>query len=274
VADHIVEPLAAGLLPRTPTTRLGRRLARRPDWWLVVLASVGWLVLAGHELGRVRPASGEMPAHAGHAGHPAATVGTLTSVPLAQGFLTLLGWGAMIAVMSPLVGPSVRYAALRSPQRMRRKVTGEVVGGWAAVWILAAAVIGVAAWLLTGLVGWAAACLVAGAAACAWQYTRTKRRRLAVCQRLLAPPLGRARSRAACWRHGLRLGRDCVVSCGPLMTLMAVAGHSILVAVPLVGVAWYERFRRPHHDPGTGVTSMAIAATAVGAAVAIAVGAI
>ena len=44
------------------------------------------------------------------------------------------------------------------------------------------------------------------------------------------------------------------------MALMGAAGHSLPVAAACVGVAWYERRRRPHHDPATVATSLAVVA--------------
>ena len=47
------------------------------------------------------------------------------------------------------------------------------------------------------------------------------------------------------------------------MGLMAVAAHDPLVVAATVGVAWYERRRRPHHDPATRATAVVIGATGV-----------
>jgi len=49
------------------------------------------------------------------------------------------------------------------------------------------------------------------------------------------------------------------------MALMTVSGHSVVVAVPLAGVAWYDRRRRPHHNPAPGLTSAMVAAVGAGA---------
>jgi hypothetical protein len=42
------------------------------------------------------------------------------------------------------------------------------------------------------------------------------------------------------------------------MALMGVAGHRVPVAAAVVGMAWYERRRRPHHDPATYAMSLAV----------------
>jgi len=167
----------------------------------------------------------------------------------------------MVAVMAPLISGNVRYAAMRSPRRSRPVVTVDVVAGWALVWAVAAVVLAVGTSLLVNAAGVLPAVALTTLGAIGWQHTRLKRRSLARCHRLLAPPIDRGRARRVARRHGVALGRDCVLSCWPLMVLMAVAGHNPLVAASCVGVAWCERRRRPHHDPATQETSLVIAAT-------------
>jgi predicted metal-binding membrane protein len=216
----------------------------RPEAWLWGIAGLGWVALA------VLPFAG---------GHHH---GTGSLAPHAAGYL------AMVAVMAPLIAPNVRYAAVRSPSRARRAVAADVVAAWALVWIGAVVLLGLGAWLLAEQVGHLAAIGLVTVGAAAWQWTPLKRRSLARCDRRLAPPLERRRARWASRRFGAVLGRDCVVSCGPLMALMAAAGHSVAVAAACVAVAWYERRRRPHHDPATLETSLGIAAIGATALVA------
>ena len=131
------------------------------------------------------------------------------------------------------------------------------------MWLGAAVVLGVGGAVLVGVLGELVAIALVTVGAICWQYSARKRRALARCHAVLAPPLKRARARRACRAHGIALGRDCVVSCWPLMALMAVAAHDPLVVAAAVGVAWYERRRRPHHDPATRATAIAIAVTGV-----------
>jgi hypothetical protein len=210
---------------------LGRR---RAEWWLWTAAAAGGLVLvalggAGHD-------------HGSPVAHAAAGA-------------------AMVAVMAPLIARNVRYAALRSPRDARAGVAAAVVAGWALLWAGAAVVLGVGTGLLAGAVGAGGATVLATAVTVGWQRSLPKQRSLARCTRLLAPPLGRRALRASC-RYGAGLGRDCALSCWPLMALMTVAGHNPVVVAACGGVAWYER-RRPHHDPATRETSFA--AVAIGA---------
>ncbi len=224
----------------TPATAAGARLdrgsptPRRPGWWLGPVAGSGWVVLV-------------VLAVPGHLHHRSWTVHAVA-------------WVAMVAVMAPLIAPNVRYAALRSPRSARRGIAASVAAGWALVWLAPGAVVAVGGALLAGTTGLLTAVALATVAALSWQGTRVKRLGLARCDRRLAPPIDRRLGRRAARRHGVLLGRDCLLSCWPLMTLMTVAGHHPLVIAACGGVAWYERRRRPHHDPGTRETALAIGA--------------
>jgi predicted metal-binding membrane protein len=234
---------------------------RHPEWWLWAVAGAGGLVLGALVLRGWLSHPGMAPV-AGHPGHHGGHHGSGGPglVPHA------VAWAAMIAVMAPLITVNVRHAALRSPRRARADVLGDIVAGWAVVWAGAAILLALIAWLLTSTAGELGAIALLTAIAIGWQGTALKRRSVARCHRLLAPPLDRGRSRRACGRYGVGLGRDCVLSCWPLMALMAVAAHNPLVVVSSVGVAWYERRRRPHHDPATKGASLVLAATGATAA--------
>lgn len=213
---------------------------RHPEWWLWEVAVAGWVVFVA-VLG---------PGH-----HHGASADVHAAV-----------WAAMIGVAAPLIARNVRYAALRSPRGARAGVAAAFVAGWAVAWAGAAVVLGTVAWVLTAAVGDAAMVALATASSVAWQHAPLKQRSLARCHRVVAPPLGRG-SRRASWRYGVGLGGDCVLSCWPLMLLMAAAGHDLVVVAVCGGVAWYER-RRPHHDPATRGTSLVIAGLGLTAAVA------
>jgi predicted metal-binding membrane protein len=237
---------------------------RHPEWWLWAVAGAGVLVMGTQVvLGWLAgPGTAAVP---GHAGHHAAATGTGSAVVVVVAHA--VGWAAMVAVMTPLVAVNVRFVAMRSPRRARTGVTGDVVAGWAVAWAGAVILLGLGAWLVTSAVGELGAIGLLTGVAIAWQCSALKRRSVARCHRILAPPLDRKQSRRRCRRYGVGLGRDCVLSCWPLMGLMAVAGHNPLVVASSVGVAWYERRRRPHHDPATTQTSLAIAATGAAALV-------
>ena len=225
-----------------PAVRAGLRTLR-PDPWLWTVAGIGWAALVVLTVVGGHHASGSLRAHA-------------------------VGWTAMVAVMVPLIAPNVRYAVRRSPARARRAVAVGVVAGWAGVWLAAAVVLGVGTWGLAALVGNLTALALVTAVAVAWQWAGVKRRSVARCDRRLAPPLDRHRAGRAVRRFGVVLGRDCVLSCWPLMALMGAAGHAVPVTAACLGVAWYERRRRPHHDPATRELALVIAAIGATALVA------
>jgi predicted metal-binding membrane protein len=230
---------------------------RRPEWWLWGVGAAGLLVLVRLFVAGLGPPSSGMDV--GHGGHDHGSMGggmdAAALVPHAVAGI------AMVAVMVPLVAPNVRYAALRSPRRARGSVVRAVVAGYVLTWALVAALLGVGVWLLTDAIGDLASIGLVTLVAVGWQYTFRKRVGLARCDALLAPPIHRRRARRVCRRYGVSLGRNCVQSCWPLMLLMAVAAHNPLVVVATTGVAWYERRRRPHHDPGTRATSLVVLAT-------------
>lgn len=235
--------------PAAAALRVPRPWERQPQWWLWAIALAGGGVLVAVFVGGIRAAS------TGHAGHGTAPF----SAPHAA------AWIAMVAVMAPLIAPNVRFAARRSPRVARAGVARDVVAGWALVWLAAAVVLGVGGALLVGALGELVAIALLTVVAVCWQYSARKRGSLARCHAVFAPPLDRRRSARACRAYGVGLGRDCVQSCWPLMALMAVAAHDPVVVAAAVGVAWYERRRRPHHDPATRATAVVIAATGVAA---------
>jgi hypothetical protein len=254
----VTAPVAA----RDPAARsaaLRKLHDRDPQWWLWPVAAAGWTVLGALFVARLVavPAAGGLGGHVGHSGHAGHADGLGSVAGLGEHAVAGI---AMVAVMAPLIVENVRFAARRSPRRARGAVTRDVVAGWALGWIGAAVVLGVGGAVLVGTVGNLAAVALLTVVAVGWQYTARKRRGLARCHALFAPPLDRRRSGPACRRYGWRLGRDCVLSCGPLMGLMVVAAHNPFVVAASMATLWYER-RRPHHDPATRPTSVAIAAT-------------
>ncbi|HEX5858052.1 MAG TPA: hypothetical protein VFY91_08085, partial [Microbacterium sp.] len=140
----------------------------------------------------------------------------------------------------------------------RARATLEVAAGWAVAW-LAAGVVVSALLVATAPAPAALTAGVASAGAVAWRFTRTQRVALARCHRGYAPPLG-AGAGPACVRFGASLGRDSLLTCGPSMVLMAVAGHHLLVVVALGWVAWRD-MRRPGDSPGDAVAVAVLVAT-------------
>jgi predicted metal-binding membrane protein len=135
------------------------------------------------------------------------------------------------AMMLPVTLPAVQHVGLNSLRRRRQRAMALYVGAYVLVWVAFGVVaLGADRLLVDGLglddrvVLWHVLVIAA-----AWELTRFKRRALLGCHRTVPlPPLGR-RADAACVRFALVQGRRCVISCWPLMLVMAVAGHASLV---------------------------------------------
>lgn len=228
------------------------RPGRQPQWPAYVVAGVGWSVLVVLELAPLHAAGSASP-HAGHGMHPAPVV---SGAPTNGLFVHGAGLLGMLAVMASLVSWNVRYVALRASAADRGRVSGWVIGSWAVGWLPLLVVSVGLVWVTPGGTG---PLVVATVLAIAWQWSPRKRLSVARCHRVVAPPLARRAARTTCLRYGLRLGWDCASSCAPMMVVMMATGHSVLVVAPLTALAWYERRRRPHHDPGRVRTSVVLA---------------
>lgn len=252
--------------PTGSTGRLHALAARRPDLWLSLVAAAGWIGLVAHETAhRVAGASNDDApmVHADHErGHMALGSGGQGSVVVDVAMQAVM-WAAMIAIMLPLIAPNVRFVALRSPVHQRRRVAIAIVAGWSMVWAAAAALLAFCTWLAIHAVGQVGAIAGLVVVAIVWQTAPGKRRSAARCHRTFAPPLDADEASVECRRFGMRLGVDCVASCWAVMAVMAAAGHSLLAVVPLFWASWYERRRRPHHDPRTATTAGVMACTGV-----------
>lgn len=228
-----------------------------PERWVWPVAAAGWAILVWGAVGW-HPLGGSAMAahdHAGMTGHAGMTHPAVSSLAATAG-LHLALWAAMIAAtMLPLIARSLRAVGLRSPLGRRTRATLEVASGWSLVWLAAGVVVSLALVATAGVVPHALAVGVVCAAAVGWQFTRVRRIALARCHRTFAPPLGRGAASASVG-FGLSLGRDCLLSCGASMALMAVAGHQPVVVVALGWLAWRD-MRRPHDSPGTA-TAVAV----------------
>jgi hypothetical protein len=215
------------------------------------------VLLVALDVSRLAASDGD--GHGSHAQPTAATGFGVASAGHGAGML------AMMLVMTPLVAWNVRYVALRAPALLRVAVVWWVAGGWAAVWGFALVLLAAVAWLASAAVDPVGFALVASTVAVWWQSSTWKRVALARCHRVFAPPLSRAAAGPLCRGFGFRLGRSCAVSCGPMMLLMVAGGHSVAIVAPLTAVAWYERRRRPHHDPARAATSLVVVLVGAGA---------
>lgn len=185
---------------------------------------------------------------------------------------TMSGWTLpmflvmAIAMMLPTTTGSIRGVAGRSMWRRRRRAIGEWIVGYVAAWALAGAVVLSArsATVDAGLFTPGPLPLVVGLLlAAVWQLTPPKRRALNGCHgtRPLRP--GGVRADRDCLLWGASIGRECVMSCGPMMIAMTLGhGDALLVTVGVTLVALAERFR---HRPPRRTSAVALALLAAAA---------
>ncbi|MGH3870502.1 MAG: DUF2182 domain-containing protein [Pseudonocardiaceae bacterium] len=211
--------------------RAGIALAWRPEWPVAVVVALGWVLLA--------------VGHAASAHHHHGAPGVL-AIPVLTG-VAIGGWALMsVAMMGPVALPAVRHVGLNSIRRRRQWAMAVYVASYLAVWVM----FGVLALALVGILRSAGVSdhqLVVGAlvVATGWQLTKWKRRAVLACRRTVPLPPTGWRADYGCVRFGFRQAGRCVVSCGPLMLLMAVIGHSNLIVMAALTAAIVAEQRAP-----------------------------
>jgi predicted metal-binding membrane protein len=186
-----------------------------PEWWVVGAVVAAWplfLVLADTH--------GASP---GSHHHLASTSPALwRSTPL----VGLLLWITMtVAMMLPTNVAAVRYVAFASRRSRRNRAIAWFVVGFVAAWLPVGLV---AAWIhvIHPATTWV---VLALAGAALWELSPWKRRALLRCRRSSPIRLRGAAARRSCAEYGGHVGWQCLVSCGPAMLALAVAGHPLLL---------------------------------------------
>jgi predicted metal-binding membrane protein len=197
---------------------------RNPEWWVVMVAAVAWLFMAG-------------VSHT-HASHGGITAGT-DHVQHTLGVVAMV-----IAMMVPLTITNVRHVAQSSLWRRRNRAIAVFLVGYLAVWLVVQTII-VETWgLLAPLVGWGTAGGIAMVAAALWEIAPIKRRRLRRCHRTVPLAPRGWRADADCAHYGVSTGFSCVTMCWALMVAAAAFSHSLLVMSVLFGVQVSGRYQR------------------------------
>jgi predicted metal-binding membrane protein len=265
-----------------------RWLWRHPEAWVLALSAAAWLwlwaptvsgspgAMAMPGMSMAMPANASMPmvtapSHGsgrvaklprslqmtGVPGaitvHPAA--GTATSP--ARRAVRSDGWSVemfalmALAMMLPATAAEVRITAARSLWRRRGRAIAEWIVAFSATWVLAGIAILAARRLAldSGLLETGAVPLAFGLAfAAAWQLTPVKRRALNACHRTRPLAPSGPRADRDCLLYGATIGRECVVSCGPMMAAMTLgSAHGLIIMAGLTAVVLAERFR--HRTP-------------------------
>jgi predicted metal-binding membrane protein len=156
-----------------------------------------------------------------------------------------------IAMMLPSATGPVRLVAALSLWRRRGRAIAEWIAAFNLVWLLAgAAILGARELVisddllrpgdLTLMIG---LLLAAG-----WQLTPIKRRALAGCHRTRPLAPSGLRADRDCLLYGATIGRDCLVSCGPMMAAMTLGDENqAILMLGMTTIVLAERFR--HRTP-------------------------
>lgn len=216
---------------RPPSVR--SRLDAYPEWWLGLVAAVGWSFMWPHliTLGR--------PCH---------------RISLAADFRDWMY--TVAAMMIPQMSNSVRWTADRSLRRRQNRAMAEFIAGYLVLWALAG--LGVVTLMGSRAIRteWMAALIFA----LAGLYALTPFHRVASVARHALIPLAPTGLRADwdCLRLGTLQGIGCVASCLPLMLGCTASGHGLVAMLggTAIGVSELRSGRRRRHIQTIGCVAL------------------
>lgn len=231
-------------------------LARTPHVWVYGVAATAAAILAMRHLSA-------SPSHHHHMGGPHAAM----HVPVPALMSTWWWWIVMaVAMMFPIAAPGARRIAQASMWRRRHVAMAEFLAGYLVVW----AVVGlVALWAVSRL--WHAgaprqAVAIALLIAAVWQVMPVRRNILRRCRGSAFVNVRGWRADRDCVIEGINYGRRCVVTCGPVMAVMAL-GHSLILMACLTALLMTERARGPNPADRAGRPFEAVCLAALAGAV-------
>jgi predicted metal-binding membrane protein len=223
---------------------------RHPEWLLLVVAVAAWIVLTpltAHPMGPLE-----------HGGHH----GTLAGSAM-EGFGSALAvWLLMVlAMMLPTTVPMVRYLGFGTEPARRQRSIGLFALGYVALWSLPGLPLALLSSAVGVLSGWPLAALVALAAL--WELTPLKLRALRGCCRTWPVRYtGPAADRAA-RQFGVRHAVPCLVSSGPAMAVLMLAGHPWPATVLLTALMMAQKLLSRPERWRVGVTLGGLATAAL-----------
>jgi hypothetical protein len=209
---------------------------RHPEWWVVAVSAGAWIALAASDEDR--------SAH-----HVADGVASPTVAATAL---------MVVAMMSPLVLPTLRHIALTSLHSNRHSMQGVFLVGFVGVWTLLTLALVAATGAAAAIISRALVVAVAGVAATAWQFARRKRRALRRCTRTIPLPASGWRAYRDCARFGSVSAASCAATCWGFMAVATAAGHRIGVMALLFAAQLRERAAR-WYEPLPGAVAVAVA---------------
>jgi len=243
------------------TVAVGIRSAYSPRTWVYLAAAVAMVaVIAEHLRSHVRAMHQDTAGMAG-------MTGMLETHPVATSLAASWGWWVVMtaAMMLPVAAVRAERIAAASLWRRRHVAVSEYVAGYLGVW----SIFGLAAIWIVAAVWPAGVPALAPAltllAAAVWQVTPVRKRALRRCAR---PAYVNVRGWSAdrdCVLGGIVHGRRCVLTCAPVMAVMALA-HSTILMLVLTGLLLTERAPGPNpaRRAGRPQEAIALAGLAVG----------
>jgi predicted metal-binding membrane protein len=222
-------------LPIGPNTPLigapGVWAARHPEWWTLAISLAAWLnVILG----------------ASDDGMP-----LCTSAPPSPFLGAFFSWiSMMLAMMPPLVVPSVRHVGFRSLRDRQHTAVAEFLAGYLGIWLATGTVL-LIVFFATATIPFGTdrriVAIAAYSAAILWQLTPFKRRALWRCHRTVPLAIESWRADLSCLRFGVGAGLNCLSSCWLLMVLPLLTPHSWAVMACVQAVMVCERYQRARY---------------------------
>ncbi|MCV7286907.1 DUF2182 domain-containing protein [Mycolicibacterium wolinskyi] len=247
------------------TTAVHDRLARAPQTWVYVVAGAAMVLLVANHVAGSMPHPVAATDHHAHGHHmPGAPMPDQAPNTLAS---TWLWWTVMaVAMMFPLAAAGARRIALASLWRRRHLAIGEYLVGYLSVWAVAGlvAIVAVAAVWPDGAPPQAVPVVLLIAAL--WQVYPVRRRALARCRGSGFVNVRGWRADRDCVADGWNYGTKCLLTCGPVMAVMAV-GHSLIVMACVTVLLLTERARGPNPAQRAGRPLEAVGLVVIAGAV-------
>jgi predicted metal-binding membrane protein len=173
--------------------------------------------------------------------------GQSTSTYMSHAHSTVGMFSLMVmAMMIPATFGPIRVTAARSLWRRRQRAIAVHLVGYLAAWICAGAVLlearSTAADATSVHLGRTSGALALALAAL-WQLTSIKRRALYGHNRTRPLAPSGLKANRDCLVYGVATGLRCMVSCGPMMIAMTLAGRTAIILVAVTVLIWVERYR-------------------------------
>jgi hypothetical protein len=241
---------------------------RHPEWWVVPLVGLSWLLLIAASTWR--PASPGVVDTGGYATlFVCPIVGPNPTAPLISNVLAGLGSGVMVvAMMGVSVLPALHHVGVTGLWSRRWRGPSLVLAGFVATWLPVVWVLDVGVWAVASAAGSLVAIGLAVTLGAAWQLTERKARAVRSCGRMIPIAARGWRADIACLRQGALIARSCEGACAGFMLVAAAAGHGVIAMATFAAIQWYERSSRRQRPLIGMAAALAVGAIAVGGSVA------